>query len=269
MHRLDDQRRVGPEHPPELAEHRQIPFVAPVADRAEEIERAVELRVGEGKLAQVAFNEHRIVPRAGPGPRLAQLIRRQVDANHVVAGIGERDRMATEAAGRIEHAGAGSDAGERHRGERLVPGGLLRELRAVRPQVVAIEETATTSRRARSRLQLLAQALVDDLRVRLALGRLHHLTDEEAEQPVLAAAVGVDLPGFAARIASMTGSSSAVSLMTPRRGRRSAVNPGLPRPRDRLVERRARDAVARVDQLRRAHRLHGVRIDARRRRAGS
>ena len=50
--------------------------------------------------------------------------------------------MATEAAGRIEHAGAGSDAGERHRGERLVPGGLLRELRAVRPQVVAIEETA-------------------------------------------------------------------------------------------------------------------------------
>ena len=142
MHRLDDQRRVGPEHPPELAEHRQIPVVAPVADRAEEVERAVELPVGEGKLAQVAFDEDGIVPRAGPGPRRLQLICRQVDANHVVAGVGERDRVATEAAGRIEHAGAGSDAGERHRGERLVPGGLVRELRAVRLQVVAIEETA-------------------------------------------------------------------------------------------------------------------------------
>src|SRR5262249_10300936 len=45
----------------------------------------------------------------------------------------------------------------------------------------------------RSGPQFLPQALVDDLRVRLAPGLLHHLADEEAEQALLAATVRLDL----------------------------------------------------------------------------
>src|SRR5207248_9626713 len=45
--------------------------------------------------------------------------------------------------------------------------------------------------------QLVAEKLVDDLRIRLSLCLLHHLADEEAEQPLLAAAVGLDLAGVA------------------------------------------------------------------------
>ena len=47
--------------------------------------------------------------------------------------------------------------------------------------------------RHRSGAELGAHELVDDPRVGLALRLLHHLTDEEAEQPVLAAAVRLDL----------------------------------------------------------------------------
>src|SRR5262249_57581307 len=43
------------------------------------------------------------------------------------------------------------------------------------------------------RPQLLAQPLVDDLWVRLALGLAHHLADEEAEQALFAAAIGLHL----------------------------------------------------------------------------
>src|SRR5438552_2662459 len=46
----------------------------------------------------------------------------------------------------------------------------------------------------RSGLQLFAQPLVDDLGVRLASGLFHHLADEEPQQPLLAAAIGLDLP---------------------------------------------------------------------------
>src|SRR5215212_6864936 len=48
-------------------------------------------------------------------------------------------------------------------------------------------------RRKGSAAQLLAQAVVHDLRVRLAARVLHHLSDKEAEQPLLAAAVIRDL----------------------------------------------------------------------------
>src|SRR5919201_5363386 len=41
--------------------------------------------------------------------------------------------------------------------------------------------------------ELLPEALVDDLRVRLALRLAHYLADEEAEQAFLAAPVGLDL----------------------------------------------------------------------------
>src|SRR5438034_1018353 len=44
-----------------------------------------------------------------------------------------------------------------------------------------------------SRVQLLAHPLVHDLRVRLPARLLHHLAHEEAEQALLAAAVGLDL----------------------------------------------------------------------------
>src|SRR5262249_17511663 len=43
------------------------------------------------------------------------------------------------------------------------------------------------------RVELLAQQLVDDLRVRLALRLLHHLAHEEAEHALLAAAIRLDL----------------------------------------------------------------------------
>src|SRR5215208_3748383 len=45
----------------------------------------------------------------------------------------------------------------------------------------------------RLRAQFLADPLVDDLRVRLALRLLHHLADEEAEQALLAAPERGDL----------------------------------------------------------------------------
>src|SRR5579859_3895990 len=43
--------------------------------------------------------------------------------------------------------------------------------------------------------ELLLEALADNARVGLAAGFLHHLADEEAEQALLARAVGLDLAG--------------------------------------------------------------------------
>src|SRR3954463_15653019 len=58
--------------------------------------------------------------------------------------------------------------------------------RDVRRSTYALSHLATK----RSSLELLAQTLVDHARIRLAARLLHHLSDQEAEQALLAGAVG-------------------------------------------------------------------------------
>src|SRR4029453_5125532 len=72
-----------------------------------------------------------------------------------------------------------------------------REKRVAAPEAGAAPRRRTSSRPKPAQepygVGLLPQELVDELRVRPALGLLHHLADEEAEKALLAGAVRLDL----------------------------------------------------------------------------
>ena len=68
-------------------------------------------------------------------------------------------------------------------------------------------------------------------------------------------------PGLASRMRATTGSSSAVSETASCARYGSAEKPGVAEARDRLVERGARDAVARLHELRELRRSDGSGID--------
>src|SRR5262249_39015535 len=110
--------------------------------------------------------------------------------------------------------------------------------------------------------QLLAQALVDDPRVGLAAGRLHHLPDEEAEQSLLAVSVRRALAGVRGD-----------DLVDDRVERRNVADGLLPEVglgreavvaevRERVVECLAPDLRPRGDELRELGGVHAIGIDA-------
>ena len=100
------------------------------------------------------------------------------------------------------------------------------------------------------RLELRAHAFVDDARVGLAAGLLHHLADEEAEQALLAAAVLLGL----LRVRGDDPLDHRIELGGVRdrllRDMRVGAETGLTDLRERFVEDRARDRGARLHELR-------------------
>ena len=111
-------------------------------------------------------------------------------------------------------------------------------------------------------LELLADELADRARVRLAAGLLHHLADEEAEQALLAALVGGDLAGIRVEDPGddrlQLGRVGDGLLREVRRGREARLRDLA----ERLVERGARDPVARLDELRQLRGIDRVAVDA-------
>src|SRR5262245_51710302 len=98
--------------------------------------------------------------------------------------------------------------------------------------------------------ELLAHELADDAGVRLPLRLLHHLTDEEAEEAVLAVAIRLNLAGARRE----DGVDDRLQLAAVRDGLLREIRVGrearLAELRDRFVEGRAWDPVARGEELR-------------------
>src|SRR5437764_7611688 len=115
----------------------------------------------------------------------------------------------------------------------------------------------------RSRVELRADELADDARVGLTVRPLHDLADEEAEQPGLAAAIGLDL----ALVLREHLVDDRLELRRVRerllREVRVGAEPLVSRVRDRVVEGLAWDLLACSDELCELTRIHGSGIDAR------
>ena len=119
MHGLDDERAARAQDAPELRERLAVAVLAAVAERREEVQDAVEARVGERKLAVVGLDPARPLAVAGSAACFLEEHRRAVGADDVEAGAGERDRVAPVAAGAIEDVRARLDPGQPRGGERL------------------------------------------------------------------------------------------------------------------------------------------------------
>src|SRR5215203_1435023 len=119
--------------------------------------------------------------------------------------------------------------------------------------------TASSSRRA----ELLAHALVDDSRIGLARGLLHHAPDEEAQQALLPVAVLLHLPRVRREDAldhrvelRGVGDDGLLEIGT-------GAEPVVADARERLVERVAADRRPCADELRELGRVDPLGIDPR------
>ncbi len=95
------------------AESLPVSLLAAVADRRKEAEDGIEALVLEGELAEVGLHPGRPLDLARDPSRLRELDIGAVDADDIKAELGERDRVAAEASGRVEDVRRRLDACER------------------------------------------------------------------------------------------------------------------------------------------------------------
>ncbi len=114
--------------------------LSPVADRAEETKDGVEAPFVERELPEVGLDEPRPLCVTGAPAPFVLLHGGPVDARHAEAGIGQGNRVASEATGCVEDLGRRLDAGKLRRGRRLRRRVALAEVHGVGGQVDLVEE---------------------------------------------------------------------------------------------------------------------------------
>src|SRR4051794_33289031 len=146
---LDHEPAAGAQDAADLGQRARVLLVAEIADRREQVERGVEARVGERQLAVVGPLELRPALAGRPACGLVDQRLGAVDADRAVAGARERQRVAAEAARRVEDVAALRAAGELRRRERLRARLRVALVLAVRTEVVLAEELVPGLGRAR------------------------------------------------------------------------------------------------------------------------
>ena len=131
---------AAPEHAKELAERLPVALLAAVADRAEQTKDGVEALFVERELPEVGLDEPRPLCVTGAAAPFVLLHGGPVDARHAEAGIGQGNRVASEATGCVEDLGRRLDAGELRRGRRLRRRVALAEVHGVGGQVDLVEK---------------------------------------------------------------------------------------------------------------------------------
>src|SRR5712692_9939771 len=103
---IEDEDAAWPERAPEAVGHQAVLVVREIADRAEEVDREVELARELHVTDVLADEPERDAGLVGGLPRAVELGLAEVDAGHLVAASRELDRVAAESAGRVEDARA-------------------------------------------------------------------------------------------------------------------------------------------------------------------
>ena len=146
---LDHELAARAQHAPDRGQHLDVLLVAEVAERGEEVEGGVEARLGERQLAVVRARQLRPARAACAPAGLVEQRLRPVDADRAEARAGQRERVAAEAAGHVEHVRARLDAREPGGGQRVDLRLRVTLLAGVGAQVEVTEERVPGLGRAR------------------------------------------------------------------------------------------------------------------------
>src|SRR5881296_1816804 len=101
---IEDEDAAWPERAPESIGHQAVLVVREIADRAEEVDREVELARELHVTDVLADEPERDAGLGGGLPRAVELGLAEVDAGHLVAASRELDRVTAESARRVEDA---------------------------------------------------------------------------------------------------------------------------------------------------------------------
>src|SRR5437016_10193988 len=101
---IEDEDAAWPERAPESIGHQAVLVVGEIADRAEEVDREVELARELHVTDVLADEPERDAGLGGGLPRAVELGLAEVDAGHLVAASRELDRVTAESARRVEDA---------------------------------------------------------------------------------------------------------------------------------------------------------------------